>query len=493
MGKLASRVASYLTGLQVSDYKVTETVSGAVNYLLDSYFHKVDERYLLSQEGRTFIPRDLGSHIRESWLNAEIHKLFTLNTEFPRFLKAQTAWAFTRLFTNYVGDGGLYDIVPYLDSYAFKEELKGDFRYRDQSAMLEIAQGEQYSLPVLGTQFITRVSDGKHLVLYIDFGFENMSCSVTVQSSPEDKGVAEQFIADLNYSMMINDIYRNKCLTYERGILGFQKIRITTWDDVVISPDLRDRIRNNSVGILENIEALNKIGFHANRNTLLISPPGMAKTTMFRAISNELSGKATCIWCTGKSIEYADHVSTLFDAARNLAPCVIFIEDMDLFGTERSKRGDNHVLNEFLAQLDGVGSNSGIVVLASTNDARSLDDALVSRPGRFNDKIIIPLPDSNERNLMLSKFFKSYNARRGPTMTQETWKTIVELTEGFTGDYIREVVNTAVLYATNAGRCVGSTVIVEGDDLVKSGTRTLENFQLGNRAKHIVSIDAEVI
>lgn len=484
MRNISKRIASYLSNLESASYGISSPIGGAVNYLLDSYFHKVDERFLLSSKDRVFIPDDLASHVRETWLGCEIHKTFTLNQAYPSYFRAQTAWAFSRLFSNFVGDGGLYDISPFLDSYQYKDYIKGFYEFKTQSAMLEVSYGVHYSMPVFGTLFVTRRSDGKNLILNIDFCHERPGCHISIQGSCLDQSVVEQFISDLKQSMLVNDIYRNKCLAYDEGILSFQKIRPTTWADVIINPGLKDRIRNNSVGVLLNIEQLSAIGFPANRNSLLISPPGMAKTTMFRAVSNEIEGAATRIWCTGKSIQYADHVSALFEAARNLSPCIIFIEDMDLFGTDRSNGlGKNHVLNEFLAQLDGASANSGVIVLASTNDFESMDEALLDRPGRFNDKIIIPLPDENERNEMLTKFFKSYNARRGETLTAQTWKNIIDMTQGFTGDYIREVVNTAVLYAANAGRCQGKVVFIEAEDIVSSGTRIIENHKIGNRAK----------
>lgn len=494
MGKITTRVASYLSALQESEYKVNPSVGGIVNYVLDSFFSKSDERMLAASQHQVHHPHDLNAHIREMWLGCESHKTFTLNDQYPAYWRAQTAWAFSRMLNNFIGEGGLYEIIPFLDSYEYKEYLKDNFQYRAQSAQLEIAYSKYESLPVFGVVFLQRVSDGKRLILNLDLCFDMMSCSFTVATNPVDQSVAEQFFIDLSHSMSINDIYRNQCLSYDRGKLGFQVIRPTTWDDVIISQDLKDRIQKNSSGLIRNMEVLNSIGFPSKRNSLLISPPGMAKTTMFRAVSDDLEGIATRIWCTGKSIEYPEHVSALFESARKLAPCVILIEDMDLFGGERtSSRGSSHVLNEFLAQLDGTGSNNDIIVLASTNDFQSMDESLLSRPGRFNDKIMIPLPNAVERGMMLLKFFKTYNARKGPTVTDDIWKNIIELTDGFTGDYIREVVDTAVLYAADAGRCVGRTVQIEGDDLVKAGTRTMENYGIGQQAKkHIIEVTKSV-
>src|SRR5690606_34896487 len=101
---------------------------------------------------------------------------------------------------------------------------------------------------------------------------------------------------------------------------------------------------------------------------------------------------------------------------------------------------------------------------------------------------IIPLPNNEERNAMLVKFFQSHNARKGQTVSEESWKTLIELTDGFTGDYIREVVDSAVLYAVAAGRCVGKSVILEAEDLHKAGVRAIENHTIGNKAKKHIDL-----
>jgi len=221
-----------------------------------------------------------------------------------------------------------------------------------------------------------------------------------------------------------------------------------------------------------------------NRNTILISQPGMAKTTIFRAISGEIHGQATVIWCTGKSINYSEHVTSLFQAARSLAPCIVFIEDMDLFGGNRDSLAghDSRVLNEFLACLDGAQENSGVVVIASTNDIASMDEALVNRPGRFDVKIEIPLPDLEDRGLMLFKFLKKMHAKQDNTVSKETIQTVLELTEGLTGAYIKELAKCTVIKAVAKNHVTDGCVVFSADDMIFAAKQVVENYSIGQRA-----------
>ncbi len=488
---LTQRISSYLSSLPVAGYGVAQPGANVVNYLLDSYFSKLDERSARSRANERHFPPDLGAHIRELWLGSEIHLCASLSQSYPAYAKNLNAWAFSRLFTNFAGPNAQYDIVPFLDSYEFKEHIKSSTEFRTQSEQLNVSLEQSVTLPVYGTFFIINRVSGAKLVVQFDFCFYSSGCSVSILAAPQDMPEAESFFAELVGSMRANDIYFKQCLMFDKGRLDFFGITATTWDNVIIKDVIRAEIQDNTVGVLKNMEALASVGMCPNRNMLLISPPGMAKTTMFRATSNGVNDMATRVWCTGKSILYPDHVTALFSAARTLAPCIIFIEDMDLFGGERTMVGrDSAVLNEFLAQLDGAQSNSGIVVMASTNDVNSMDEALTNRPGRFSVKVEIPLPDAEDRTKMLHAFLRSFNAIPDQSVTREIISTVIDLCDGFTGDYIKKLAESAVLRAAASGRIQDGKATFSSDDLVAAGERELRNYQIGQRAKKHHTMDA---
>lgn len=491
MKGLLSRTASYLGKLQEQEYGVNPVLSGAVNYLLDSYFAKVDARMAAMDRGPR-VPYDPVNHVKELWLGCEIHQAVTLNDKKPAWMKGQMAYAFWCLLA---GPTSTYEAVPFIDSYEFKEAVKGVYSLRIQSAMLPVALGKQMKLPVFGTFFVRSRGTGQQLLVVVDFVYDDpYHCNLTVMSSPGNAEAAEAFLGDLAQSLVANDIYHRQCLTFTKGYLDFASVTKTSWNGIILKPQIKDVIRQNTVSVLNNMETLAQVNLCPNRNTLLISPPGMAKTSIFRAISHELDQQMTRIWCTGKSIEYAEHVTALFSAARSLAPCILFIEDMDLFGRDRgSALTPSHVLNEFLACLDGAQENFGVVVVASTNDFSCMDEALVNRPGRFDVKVPIPFPDEEERHKMLVTFFDGYKSGPDSSVTKEIWKNVIDMMDGFTGAYIRDVAKSCVIRAVDGGCYDGTVVMFSADHLIAAANQSLSNYQLGKQAKkHIVDAHVEI-
>jgi len=157
---------------------------------------------------------------------------------------------------------------------------------------------------------------------------------------------------------------------------------------------------------------------------------------------------------------------------------------MDLFGQDRSSfGGSGRILNEFLACLDGARENSGVVVMASTNDVFSMDEALINRPGRFDSKIEIPLPDAVDRREMISKFFKSYCTQHDDSFTADSFSNIIELTEGLTGDYIKSLVKNTIKNAVAEGRVVEGVCYFSLDNIIKATKQIIDNHKIGQMSK----------
>ncbi len=479
---LVKRLAS-LVKITESDYPGLDMRwSTIVNYAIDSYFTK-----MRSMD----VPVERCPDIREMWLECELHKFVNLSKTFPAYGKNQTAYAFAKLFHPFGGPSAKYSVVPFLDKYPGKEEIKHKFMVHQES--IRISPDESMTLPVSGIFFVfDRSNARKRAIVEIDFCFNSMGCGVTVMTAPGDAFLAEQFMQDLTASRMANNIHYRQMCGVKQGVVDFCNVDTTKWEDVIVKPHVREMVSRNTSGILNNIDAFNTLGMSPSRNVLLISPPGMAKTMIFRATAGELVNKCTILWCTGKSIESASNVTAIFDAARELAPCVVMIEDMDLFGGDRSMgiASGNWILNEFLACLDGMQSNPGVVVMASTNDVASMDEALVNRPGRFDVKVEMPLPDKDDRHQMIHSFLGQHCACFDESVTPEIFDHVLEATDGMTGAYIKDLVKCAIINAVNAGRCDmhDKKVDICHADITSAVDQILNNFRIGNQARkhHVV-------
>lgn len=203
------------------------------------------------------------------------------------------------------------------------------------------------------------------------------------------------------------------------------------------------------ISYIEQQELYKKIGAEMPRGILLEGPPGTGKTLLAKAIATEtnssfisMSGSEFVELFVGMG---AARVRELFDNARENAPCIIFIDEIDAVGRQRGT-GVNmandereQTLNQLLYEMDGFNNNTGIVVLAATNRRDVLDQALL-RPGRFDRVVRIPLPDKNSRNKILEYYIQ--NKRTSANLNVSV---IAEMTDGFSGAQLKNLVNEAAI------------------------------------------------
>ncbi|XYW69701.1 ATP-dependent zinc metalloprotease FtsH [Oscillospiraceae bacterium LTW-04] len=205
------------------------------------------------------------------------------------------------------------------------------------------------------------------------------------------------------------------------------------------------------VEFLKSPERFNTLGARIPKGVLLVGPPGTGKTLLARAVAGEagapffsISGSDFVEMFVGVG---ASRVRDLFEQAKKNAPAIIFIDEIDAVGRQRGAGlGGGHdereqTLNQLLVEMDGFGSNTGVIVVAATNRRDILDPALL-RPGRFDRQIVVGYPDIKGREEILKVHSK--NKPLGPDVNL---KTIASTTAGFTGADLENVLNEAALLA----------------------------------------------
>ena len=205
------------------------------------------------------------------------------------------------------------------------------------------------------------------------------------------------------------------------------------------------------VDFLKKPEKYTKMGAKIPRGVLLYGKPGTGKTLIAKAIAGEanvpfisMSGSEFIEMFAGLG---ASRVRKLFEKARRLAPCIVFIDEIDAIGSRRTSNSgaeteNNQTLNQLLVEMDGFSSEETIIVLAATNRPEMLDKALL-RPGRFDRQITIPTPDLKGRLEILK-----IHSKEKKLSSDVNLESIAEDTAGFTGAELANILNEAAILAT---------------------------------------------
>ena len=232
------------------------------------------------------------------------------------------------------------------------------------------------------------------------------------------------------------------------------------------------------VDFLKRPEKFTKMGAKIPKGVLLYGKPGTGKTLIAKAIAGEadvpfisMSGSEFIEMFAGLG---ASRVRKLFEKARKLSPCIVFIDEIDAIGSSRTSNSgaeteNNQTLNQLLVEMDGFSSEETIIVLAATNRPEMLDKALL-RPGRFDRRITVPAPDLKGRLAILKIHSKDKRLSDGVNL-----ESIAEDTAGFTGAELANILNEAAIIATK-----NKHEEIENDDIeeaVKKVTVGLEKKQ----------------
>ena len=262
------------------------------------------------------------------------------------------------------------------------------------------------------------------------------------------------------------------------------------FDDVAGEDEAKESLAE-IVDYLHNPSKYTDAGASMPKGILLVGPPGTGKTMLAKAVAGEsnvpffsISGSEFVEMFVGMG---ASKVRDLFSQAKEKAPCIVFIDEIDAIGQKRSggAMGGNdereQTLNQLLTEMDGFESNNGVIILAATNRPESLDPAL-TRPGRFDRRVPVELPDLAGREAILK-----VHARKIKPAEDVDFHTIARMASGASGAELANIINEAALRAVRNGR----TIVTEADleesiEVVIAGYQK-KNAVLSDQEKKVVA------
>lgn len=278
------------------------------------------------------------------------------------------------------------------------------------------------------------------------------SPDVIVDVIAANAGHAEVVLADLRRRARELNVYRRQMFSLGPGAnpFGQNSLGVTFHprpqvgrEDIVLPADVLERVERHILDIGRSRELLLRAGRHLKRGLLLHGPPGVGKTLTVRYLATEMAD-ATIIVLSGAAI---GAITTSCTMARELAPSVVVVEDVDLIAQDRSMPGQHGqpLLFQLMNEIEGIADDADVAFILTTNRAEVLEPALAARPGRVDLAISLERPDAAARQQLIDLY------GRGLELDVSDWSEFIARTDGVTPAFIKEWLRSAVLRARDPG------------------------------------------
>ena len=396
-------------------------------------------------------------------------------------------------------------LMPYMEERSIKQVDYGTFMTMTEEK--EIGKVEVQDNQILFTDkaesqiYKTGVMDDPGLVDRLHASGAEFTSEIVEEMSPF-MSILLSWILPLLIFMLLGQFMAKKMMDKAGGkdsmMFGMGKsnakvyvkssegIRFT---DVAGEDEAKDNLKE-IVDYLHNPAKYKEIGASMPKGILLVGPPGTGKTMLAKAVAGEanvpffsMSGSEFVEMFVGMG---ASKVRDLFQQAKEKAPCIVYIDEIDAIGKKRDGQiGGNdereQTLNQLLTEMDGFEGNNGVIILAATNRPDSLDPAL-TRPGRFDRRVPVELPDLKGREEILK-----VHAKRIKVGDNVDFNKIARMASGASGAELANIVNEAALRAVRDGRKYATQADLEESIEVVIAGYQKKNAILTNREKMIVS------
>jgi len=226
---------------------------------------------------------------------------------------------------------------------------------------------------------------------------------------------------DLKYNFIERDPNIDNLLAWD------SKVKETLWSDIITFQKAMPKLK--------------ELGLTNSRGVILAGPPGTGKTMIAKWLAAH--SDITCILISAEMITGRQDIKKCYELARKVSPTLLIIEDIDTAGALDRRAADHPLLGEFLQSMDGVVPNHGVITLATTNHSNKIDPAIADRPGRFDRIVEVGLPDKEQRYHIIRQHLKPMDV--APTVNREALERLAKNSDGLTGAWLREVVQTALI------------------------------------------------
>jgi len=312
-------------------------------------------------------------------------------------------------------------------------------------------QGKQRArIMVIGTRFYESKADPQLRFILISSVDGDGDHRITIHVPVGHEMKNERYDFNNFINQLEDDFYENGPLNEAFFDLKYNFIQRDTNIDALLAwdPKVKEMLWKDIITFQKAMPKLQQLGLANSRGVILAGPPGTGKTMIAKWLAAH--SDITCILISAEMITGRQDIKKCYELARKLSPTLLIIEDIDTAGALDRRASDHPLLGEFLQSMDGVVPNHGVITLATTNHSNKIDPAIADRPGRFDRIVEVGLPDKEQRYHILHQHLKPLPI--AATVNREVIERLAKTSEGLTGAWLRETVQTALISSISDDR-----------------------------------------